>query len=468
MDDDVTGDLLSAVLCVLCFLGLCSNGLIFLLLYRKHSLRTFSNRFVLSLAATHVLQCIFLIPSMVAITRGWTLSDIWCRVLTSSTLFLNLASVFNIVLIAVDRNCAVNSPLHYTLTITKKRTGLLISTAWLLAFLLALPPLLQLADVPGACPREEGLVGNFLDIVYAVVIAASGFVVPFSSVAVMYFAMFQAARDNSARTRRSSSNSSGSNEVIVNVKTPNKNKQGAAALEYALRRNYSSEHDDTKKDGCCCFANGKHKAAVTGFMVVVSFITCWLPFFASLMSDLYFPVPPKFRYFLNFPTYLSCVINPYLYFFRNKNAWTQAKKVLVGLVTRRRDNRFYKSGCGKKCPVELYPGLPLSQSVLAMNMSTLNTVSESVSKQSPTSRTDKLLSQDSAKSLLHQDSSSSNESCDVFTTTVGVESVLSMSGDSLILYQPFFSCQTMVDVPLHDTDGSKYNAVNNLQREEHS
>lgn len=394
------------------------------------------------------------------------MSDIWCRVLTSSTIFLNLASVFNIVLIAVDRNCAVNSPLHYTLTITKKRTGLLISTAWLLAIVLALPPLLLLTDV-GGCPDNRNRLANVLDVTYAIVVSASGFVVPFSSVAFMYIAMFQAARDNNARTRRSSSNSSGSNEIIVNVKTPNK-KQGVVS-EYTLRRNYSSEHDETRKGCCCCFGAGKHKAAVTGFMVVVSFTTCWFPFFASLLSDLYLPVPPNFRYFLNFPTYLSCIINPYLYFFRNKNAWSQAKKVLVGLVTRRRDNRFYKTDCGKKCAVEMSSGIPntLSQSVLLMNISQLNTVSASVEIQSSSNKTEKLFSQDSAKSLLHQDSSSSAGSNDVFTTTVGVDSVLSMSGDSLIWYQPFYSCQNMVDVPLHDSNSSSNSAVDNSILEEH-
>ncbi|GFQ85694.1 g protein-coupled receptor [Trichonephila clavata] len=57
-------------------------------------------------------------------------------------------------------------------------------------------------------------------------------------------------------------------------------------------------------------------------------------------------------------------------------------------------------------------------------------------------------SHDPNKPLLHQDSSSSNDSSDACATTVVIGSVLSIDEDSMIWYQPFRS--GMVDVPLHN------------------
>ncbi|PRD26931.1 UNVERIFIED_CONTAM: G protein-coupled receptor [Trichonephila clavipes] len=457
MEEDVAADLKTAGLCLLSVLGTCLNGLIFLLLYRKHNMRTFSNRFVLSLASSHLLQCIIIIPAIIVSIQGVEFNKVWCRITTFMTIFLNLVSVLSILLIAIDRNCAVNSPLHYTLTITKKRTGFLIGATWLAAVFFSIPVAFGL---PETTSKENVLPTNripILSIVYSAVVGVVGFIIPFINVACLYFAMFKAAKNNNARARRSSSNSSGSNEIIVNIKPPRK----LGVTEYTLRRNFSTDREDPPKSNCCFV--GKHKAAVTGLLVVVSFVICWLPFFTTFVSDIFLPTSKNIKFLVNSVAYTSCILNPYLYFFRNKNTWKECKKMLIALVTRK--SKFGQGKNTRKSTADLSSSLfrlpnSLSQPVLAMNTSQINTLcsespSMNMSVQTVSQLENKTLcktrdgfSHDPNKPLLHQDSSSSNDSSDACATTVVIGSVLSIDEDSMIWYQPFRS--GMVDVPLHN------------------
>ncbi|KFM79118.1 G protein-coupled receptor 161, partial [Stegodyphus mimosarum] len=105
-------------------MGFISNVLVLLLFYKRPTLRSFSNRFVLNLSISHFWYCILVLPIIVisTATDKWLFGDTACII--SGFLFttLNITSVLSLLLIAVDRNCAVNSPLHYSMTITKQRT----------------------------------------------------------------------------------------------------------------------------------------------------------------------------------------------------------------------------------------------------------------------------------------------------------------------------------------------------------
>ncbi|XP_042908747.1 histamine H2 receptor-like [Parasteatoda tepidariorum] len=372
-----------------------------------------------------------LVPSMIPSIRGWMFNQHWCKAVHFFTVFLNLACVLSILLIAIDRNCAVNSPLHYTITITKKRTGLLIVSIWAISFILAAPILLGI--------RQSASPPGIVDIAYSLLIGFIGFVLPLLSVAFLYFAMFRAAQNNNARARRSSSNSNTSNEIVVSVKPPKK--QGVT--EYCLRRNFSSERVE---DSSCCFA-GRHKAAITGLLVVLSFLACWLPFYTILVSELFANISDNIKYCANFAAYMSCVINPYLYFFRNKTTWKEAKMIAVAIFSTK-EKLLGKNSVEKharKCTVDASACLfrlpsSFSQPMLATPTTHLNacidlsqqTVGLNVKTQPIKMRS--VFSLDPIKPLLHQDSSSSNDSSDACVTTLVTDSVLSIDQDSLFWY----------------------------------
>ncbi|EEC08514.1 G-protein coupled receptor, putative [Ixodes scapularis] len=125
------------------------NGLVFVLFYQRPSVRMTSNKFVLNMAIVHLLQTFLILPFVFvsAMFQEWIFGDIWCKIHGAVSVCLTMANVFSILLIAVDRNCAVNSPLHYSMTITKKRTSGLILSMWFFAVLLSTPPLIGVSDI---------------------------------------------------------------------------------------------------------------------------------------------------------------------------------------------------------------------------------------------------------------------------------------------------------------------------------
>lgn len=380
--------------------------------------------------------------------RVWVFGDIWCKIIGSLTICLNLASVLSILLIAIDRNCAVNSPLHYNVTITKKRTGLLISTIWIVSAALAVPTLFGVPQLEySSCELMSWNIVRITSIVYITVISALGFAIPFFSVTCLYFAMFRAAETNNARARRNSSNSCLSNDVVVNLKPPKK----LGVNEYSLRRNFSSEHADPKGGCCCC--GGKHKAAVTGLLVVVSFVLCWSPYFLTLVYQQFKEVTIEIKFWVHFATYISCILNPYVYFYRNKNSWKQSKKLVSRIFSRNSDliahptvrkHKIDTSSCVFRLPTSF------SQTVLGTQASIGSTFSNNsipedkahrhtVLSEQPPPRCNKagVFSLDPIKPLLHQDSSSSNDSSDACVTTVMMGSTMSIDDDSTMWYQAF-------------------------------
>ncbi|KAL3218271.1 hypothetical protein MRX96_031626 [Rhipicephalus microplus] len=125
-----------------------------------------------------------------------------------------MANIFSILLIAVDRNCAVNSPLHYSMTITKKRTSGLIVSTWVFAVLISVPPLVGVSNIEyqesWAMCTITWYDTSLLTISYSCVLCVVGFLLPFVRITWIYASMFRAARRNSARARLHNINTSSS------------------------------------------------------------------------------------------------------------------------------------------------------------------------------------------------------------------------------------------------------------------
>ncbi|KAH6933734.1 hypothetical protein HPB50_017700 [Hyalomma asiaticum] len=183
------------------------NGLVFVLFYQRPSVRMPSNKFVLNMAIVHLLQTFIVLPFVFVsvVFQEWIFGDVFCKIHGALSVCLTMANVFSILLIAVDRNCAVNSPLHYSMTITKKRTSALIVSTWVFAVVIAVPPLAGVSDLQyqkswAMCTvtwYDTGL----LTLAYSCILCVLGFLLPFIRITWIYTSMFQAARRNSACTR---------------------------------------------------------------------------------------------------------------------------------------------------------------------------------------------------------------------------------------------------------------------------
>ncbi|XP_054717395.1 5-hydroxytryptamine receptor 1A-like [Uloborus diversus] len=308
---------LASIILVIVF-GFISNTLVVLLFYKRPMLRSFSNRFVLNLSLSHLFQCILVLPTTAVsiVTEKWLLGEIVC--IGSGFIFtsLNITSVLSLLLIALDRNCAVNSPLHYSMTITKKRTGILIFGTWLLGVLIALPSLFTTTkilyrDTWHMCTLKWN--SNDIDsIIYGSVLIVVGFMLPFLTTICVYSSMFQAARDNSERARKHSVES-----AIPEVRS------GTSAPKKKFRRTSSSSNQ---------LFGEEWKAVRTGVLVVMTFTLCWLPYFSVVSIEAYFDadnnLPDVVMFFVVLCASIACVINPYLYVFRNKTSRKNVKQLI--------------------------------------------------------------------------------------------------------------------------------------------
>ncbi|ROT69615.1 putative G-protein coupled receptor [Penaeus vannamei] len=126
--------LLLAMLGVVFVFGTVVNSLVFLVFYRRPSLRSLSNRFVLSLTSANLLSTVVVVPVHALRVGGLTPllttaaeGDVseedfwWCQASQALMALAVEAAIFSVLLIAVDRHCAVTSPLHYSMTITRGR-----------------------------------------------------------------------------------------------------------------------------------------------------------------------------------------------------------------------------------------------------------------------------------------------------------------------------------------------------------
>ncbi|KAH7956540.1 uncharacterized protein LOC119390025 [Rhipicephalus sanguineus] len=313
------------------------NGLVFVLFYQRPSVRMTSNKFVLNMAIVHLLQTFIVLPFVFVsiMFQEWIFGDVWCKIHGTVTVCLTMANVFSILLIAVDRNCAVNSPLHYSMTITKKRTSGLIVSTWVFAVLISVPPLVGVSDIEyqesWAMCTVTWYDTSLLTISYSCVLCVVGFLLPFVRITWIYASMFRAARRNSARARLHNINTS-SNEMSP---PPSAGLEaGSNPPLYVHRRAAWSKRTSSLSQASSLFGD-EWKAVRTGVLVVVSFTACFLPFFSMTLVEPH--ARTRKTALRNLPAismlflFCSSLINPYLYVIRNKVMRKHVRKMFTCL-----------------------------------------------------------------------------------------------------------------------------------------
>ncbi|KAH9377229.1 hypothetical protein HPB48_000587 [Haemaphysalis longicornis] len=266
------------------------NGLVFVLPYQRVSVRMTSNKFVLNMAVVHLLQTFLVLPFVFvsAMLRRWIFGDMCCKIHGSLTIFLAVANVFSILLIAIDRNCAVNSPLRYAMTIKKRRYSGLIASTWVVALLLSLPPLLDLCDVRYQDSWVTCTVtwydSSLFTVAYSSVLCVIGFLVPFIWVAWIYASLYRAARRNSARARLNSVNATSSAEISSPSSTGYQG-GGHPAFHFPRRMTWSRRSPSLVQ--ASALFGDEWKAVRTSVLVVVSFTACFFPFFFMTLLELH-------------------------------------------------------------------------------------------------------------------------------------------------------------------------------------
>lgn len=188
------------------------------------------------------------------------------------TVLVTLASVLSILLISLDRYYAVNSPLHYSIIVTRQKSMVMIILVWTIASVLSAPvwtgsvvlehqphnyrhhnvSFLSNAldfcnkpiaidptgafqwdqnstvvdakdakdDVTGAANKWREEQQQVINICYSVLVFLFGFVWPLTALCWLYLRMYEAALKNAARTRRQSLSSNATDNVQIASDVP--------------------------------------------------------------------------------------------------------------------------------------------------------------------------------------------------------------------------------------------------------
>ncbi|XP_046391619.1 uncharacterized protein LOC124159752 [Ischnura elegans] len=349
----------ASALLLLALSGSAVNGLAVLVFIRRPTLRSPSNRFVLSLVLANLLAAATAVPVVALHLAKKEVSRlIWWRQLVASLGTLSAtASVFSILAIAVDRYRAVTSPLHYSMTATRQRSRLIIASTWLLAIILATPPLLATiitstspdpqspsphptvpsSSSPAKCVDEEDLPAFPIAVIlplearifrlfYAIILASLGFVIPLLALCWIYVHMYLAARRNSQRTRRHSLSAPAHQEGSLTAPS-----SAAMPDGWVARRKPPPRRRCSNASLPALLFREEGRAVKTAALVIVSFLFCWAPFFCALIMDSRPSakrLPDAIRFCALLAALSSGPVTPFLYVFRNEAARTEALKIL--------------------------------------------------------------------------------------------------------------------------------------------
>lgn len=338
---NITNLIIMTIALVVVFMAsLVGNISVFLIFFKKPTLLTISNRFIVNLSVCNILQTIFVMPFVFAalVSQEWWFGDQWCLCIGFGMNTIFAASTLTLVLIAVDRYLAVVKPLHYSMRMTSQRSLLMILLVWVIALLCSTPPLVgwnryefqrhKIACMPISSSTHQ------TDRLYALFLVLLCFILPSCIIIWAYCVIFKAAKVNNEKVRRNSTIASGLNDFPEAALRPCRRNSSAQMLIHRL--------SCSSKTGSALWRRDERKAAVTSFMVLFSFILCWLLYFIIIILECLLNDPDRIDPVVKTLSVIlalsSCAINPLVYVFRCKLQRVELKSIL-GFKQNKRD--FY-------------------------------------------------------------------------------------------------------------------------------
>ncbi|XP_064618680.1 G-protein coupled receptor 161-like isoform X1 [Lineus longissimus] len=326
--DPAQRGVLCTFMIVIFLASLIGNALVFVVFYRKQSLLTISNRFILNLALTNFLMAVFVMPfCMVStVTGDWVFGNAWCQIMGLLTTLLCAACILTLLVISLDRYCAIVTPLHYNMRMTTARSNYALAVVWVVSVVFSIPPIFgwnrfaYQHEKLSCTVYWKGSVHK--DRAYTIFFTSTCFFIPFVLMIWVYVTIIRAAQVTSARARRNSILPESSEQQ------PMREPLSGRRNSFPARRGSSIS---TSRLGLL-FQKDEWKAAKTGLIIMTAFTLCWLPYFViiSLESTLDIPssIPPSIEAAAVWMALAGCAINPFVYFFRNSLIREEIPKVL--------------------------------------------------------------------------------------------------------------------------------------------
>ena len=246
----------------------------------------------------------------------------------------------------MDRYCAVLTPLHYAKRITRRVCALVITGTWILSLLISVPFTLVGNGFRFRADRMLCSVdwsnSDRAHRYYTAIFILVSFLIPMNVIFWTYGCMFKAAWSNCKRILRSS---------VVSVKEPwvkadclssklckadsqlaSRKRKMSSSLLVARRRNHCLSRTPSFLK-----RRVEWKTATTSFLILFSFLLCWLPYFAVISVQVAMPtshVHPIITKVTILGVMLGSGTNPIVYIFRSTEVQRGLRRILKRLFQR--------------------------------------------------------------------------------------------------------------------------------------
>ncbi|XP_030648608.1 trace amine-associated receptor 13c-like [Chanos chanos] len=258
------------------------NLLLIISISHFKQLHTPTNLLILSLAVADLMVGLIVIPveSIKLIESCWYFGELLCSLFQATVFTVIFASLYNLVLIAIDRYLAICDPLQYYAKITTTRTILLIFLIWSYSvaynlLLLYCNENLYNSQEHNACIGECVLIISFT---WGVVDLVVSFIGPCSVVIALYINIFKVAR---------------SQVQVINSITGNFRSEGVSVPRISER-----------------------KATITLGIVLLVFLVSWITHYICALSEEYLSYSSVLMAVLAWALYINSFLNPLIYAFR--------------------------------------------------------------------------------------------------------------------------------------------------------
>ncbi|XP_032129527.1 cholecystokinin receptor type A [Sapajus apella] len=322
-------------------LSVLGNTLVITVLIRNKRMRTVTNIFLLSLAVSDLMLCLFCMPFNLIpnLLKDFIFGSAVCK---TTTYFMGTSvsvSTFNLVAISLERYGAICKPLQSRVWQTKSHALKVIAATWGLSFTIMTPYPIYSNLVPFTKNNNQTanmcrflLPNDVMQQSWHTFLLLILFLIPGIVMMVAYGLIslelyqgikFEASQKKSAKERKSSTSSSGRYEDSDGCYLQKSRPSRKLELRQ-LSTSSSSRASRIRSSSSAANLMAKKRVIRMLIVIVVLFFLCWMPIFSANAWRAYDTISAERRLsgtpisFILLLSYTSSCINPIIYCFMNK------------------------------------------------------------------------------------------------------------------------------------------------------
>ena len=313
--------LLLVLLAILFLASVTMNVCLLVVFFRKRSLRTTSNRFVMNLLVVNLASSLLLLPLVALDLSSASLCQEQCLVSQAVSQAVASLSLLSTLLVGIDQYLAVIRPLRYHHHMTRTTATILLIGVWMVSSFEATSLFLIPSTSPlwNSCPDPLPLEPVSAPFFFSLFLLISTFLLPTITLAAIYCRIYSEAHTSSERTRKNSL-APGSGEGIFNIANMAVVPLGGASLgSPSLRSSFSRSFRHRVSNASQLMRREEGRTARVYIASLSLILLCWAPTY--LYSSLPFLLPPLPAWanpILLILSLLYSLISPFIFAFRHR------------------------------------------------------------------------------------------------------------------------------------------------------